>query len=147
MNRQWAGLLVIGAILMLARTTAARQTTAGAKDAGSSEIAGVPSAASQLKFLTEKLGLTGDQQEKIKPILAELHEATVSIVEDKDVSQDKQLEKVHALRLNADAKIRTILTEDQKKTLDQLEQEPHPELHGNLSGAILPQLVQKMLSA
>jgi len=27
------------------------------------------------------------------------------------------------------------LNDDQKKKLDQLEQEPHPELHGNLDGA------------
>jgi len=38
----------------------------------------------------------------------------------------------------ADKKIREILNDDQKKKLDQLEQEPHPELHGSLNGATPP---------
>jgi hypothetical protein len=38
-------------------------------------------------------------------------------------------------RYKADKQIREILSEDQKKKLDQYEQGPHPEMHGNLSGA------------
>jgi hypothetical protein len=38
-------------------------------------------------------------------------------------------------RYNADKQIREVLSEDQKKKLDQFEQEPHPEMHGNLRGA------------
>ena len=36
------------------------------------------------------------------------------------------------------SRIRDILNDDQKKKLDQLEQEPHPELHGNLHGETQP---------
>ena len=43
-----------------------------------------------------------------------------------------------ASREKADKKIREILNDDQKKKLDQLEQEPHSELHGNLNGATPP---------
>jgi hypothetical protein len=35
-------------------------------------------------------------------------------------------------RHKADRKIREIVNDDQKRKLDQLDQEPHPELHGNL---------------
>jgi hypothetical protein len=45
---------------------------------------------------------------------------------------------VRACREKADKKIREILNDDQKKKLDQLEQEPHPKLHGNLNGATPP---------
>ena len=41
------------------------------------------------------------------------------------------LGKVRACREKADKKIREILNDDQKKKLDQLEQEPHSGLHGN----------------
>ena len=34
--------------------------------------------------------------------------------------------------------LREILNDDQKKKLDQLEQQAHPELHGNLNGATPP---------
>ena len=43
-----------------------------------------------------------------------------------------------ACREKADKKIREILNDDQKKKLDQLEQQAHPELHGNLNGATPP---------
>ena len=37
---------------------------------------------------------------------------------------------VRACREKADKKMREILDDDQKKKLDELEQETHPELHG-----------------
>jgi hypothetical protein len=46
--------------------------------------------------------------------------------------------KVRPLRMNADKKIREILSDDQKKKLDQYLQGPHSEMHGNLSGATSP---------
>lgn len=38
-------------------------------------------------------------------------------------------------RYNAEERILAILTDDQEKKLDQYEQAPHSEMHGNLSGA------------
>ena len=94
----------------------------------------MPTVQGHLKVLTEKLALTGDQQAKIKPILQELHDATQKLVQDKSMSREERLENVRAWREKADKKIRKILNDDQKKKLDQLEQEPHPEMHGNLNG-------------
>jgi hypothetical protein len=37
-----------------------------------------------------------------------------------------------------DKKMREILSDDQKKKLDQYEQGPHPEVHGTLSGTPKP---------
>ncbi len=86
----------------------------------------------QLKVLTEKLSLTGDQQAKVKPILQDLHEATLKLVHDERLSYNERLDKVRPLRLNADKKIREILNDDQKNKLDQYEQGPHSEMHGDL---------------
>jgi Spy/CpxP family protein refolding chaperone len=96
---------------------------------------GVPTADDHLKVLTGRLDLTGDQQAKIKPILQKLYEATQKLVQDEGLSPDERLNKVRAWREKTDKKMREILNDDQKKKLDQLEQGPHPELHGNLSGA------------
>jgi len=132
-------LFAIGIMLMFALTTAAQQPATGAegptKGASAGEHAGVPTAEVQLKFLTAKLDLTGDQQEKIKPILQELHDATVKLVRDENMSREECLSKVRDSRYTADKKIRAILNDDQKKKLDQVEQEPHPELHGNVNDA------------
>jgi hypothetical protein len=46
---------------------------------------------------------------------------------------------VRACRYKADRKIREIVNDDQKRKLDQLDQEPPPVLHGNLNGATPPE--------
>ena len=131
-------LLAIGSTLMLALTTVAQQATTSADSptnrASPGPHAGVPTAEVQLKFLAAKLDLTGDQQEKIKPALQELHDATVKLVQDENMSREERLSKVRDSRYVADKKIRAILNDEQKQKLDQVEQEPHPELHGSVSG-------------
>ena len=131
--------LAIGTIFMFALTATAQQPTTSAdgptKSASSGEHAGVPTSEVQLKILTTKLDLTGDQQEKIKPILKELHSYTVKLVQDENISREERLSKIRDSRYAADKKIRTILNDDQKKKLDQVEQGPHPELHGDVQGS------------
>ena len=132
-------LLAIGTTLLFALATTAQQatTSASTKNPSAGAHAGVPPAEGQLTFLTAKLDLTGDQQEKIKPILQELHDTTVKLVQDQSISRDERLSKVRDSRYAADNKIRTLLNDDQKKKLDQVEQEPHPELHGDVKGSNL----------
>jgi hypothetical protein len=131
-------LLAIGATLMIALTTFAQQTPTGADDqaksASGGEHASVPTAEAQLKFLAANLSLTSNQQDMIKPILRELHESTVKLVQDENMPHEERLSKIRNSRYAADKKIRTLLNDDQKKKLDQLEEEPHPELHGAISG-------------
>jgi Spy/CpxP family protein refolding chaperone len=128
-------LLAIGTILLTALATTAQQPATSASTKSSGEGAGVPTAEGQLTFLAAKLDLTSDQQEKIKPVLQALHDTTVTLVQDENMSREERQSKVRDSRFTADKKIRAILNDDQKKKLDQLEQEPHPELHGNVSGA------------
>ena len=123
-------LLAMGTILMLALTTVAQQTTTS-NGAHGATGGGVPTVQKHLKLLTEKLDLTGDQQAKIKPILQELHDGTQKVIQDESMSREERLGKVRACREKADKEIREILNDDQKKKLDQLEHEPHSELHGN----------------
>jgi Spy/CpxP family protein refolding chaperone len=122
-------LLAIGTMLMLALITVAQQTATTSDAHGGSS--GVPTVERHLKLLTEKLDLTVDQQAKIKPILKELHDATQKLMQDESLSREERLDKVKPLREKADKKIREILSDDQKKKLDQLEQEPHSGLHAN----------------
>ena len=95
----------------------------------------VPIVGQMLKVLTEKLDLTGDQQAKIKPILEELRDATQKLVQDKSLSREERLAKVRPQRYKADKLMREVLSDDQKKKLDQYLHGPHGEMHGDLSGA------------
>lgn len=120
-------LITVGTIVMFAMTAVAQQTAAKTAD-------GVPTVEVQLKVLTEKLDLTGDQQARITPILQELHDATEKLVQDKSLSREECLAKIRPQRYKADKQIREILSDGQKKKLDQYLQGPHPEMHGDLHG-------------
>jgi hypothetical protein len=106
-------------------------TVAGAQDSP-------PSVEEQLKVLNEKLDLTAGQQAKIKPILQHLHDATENIIQDHTLSHEERLAKVRPERRMADKKMREILSDEQKKKLDQYEKGPHQEMHGTLSGTPKP---------
>jgi DNA-binding transcriptional ArsR family regulator len=115
-------LAIASMLLMVALTTVAQQPSEPAIEA-------------HLKVLTEKLGLTKEQQAKTRPILQEMSDAEQKIKRDDNLSHKERLEKVRPLREEADKKLRKILNDDQKVKLDQLEHQPHPELHDNLSSA------------
>jgi Spy/CpxP family protein refolding chaperone len=130
-----------GAILIFALNMPAQQTATAPDSADKGEQGqpsmqdSVPTADEQLKVLTSKLDLTDDQQARIKPILQGVHDATVKISQDQSLSRDERLARVRPIRYKAHDQISAILNDEQKKKLERYMQGPHPEMHGNLSGA------------
>lgn len=126
-----AGLLTIGTIILAALAMLAQQTSTqpAAKDAGN-----FPTVDAQMKVLIQKLDLTAEQQSKIRPIMQELHDYSVKLMQDPSLSQQERLDKVRPRRMEAGKKVREFLTEDQKTKLDAYLQGPHKEMHGDLSG-------------
>ena len=102
------------------------------------ENSGVPTVEGHLKMLTEKLDLTEDQQTKVRPILQEMHGAMQKLMQNKNMSGEERTSKLRACHLKADKKMLEILNDDQEKKLDQLEQDAHMDLHGNVNGAPPP---------
>lgn len=130
-------LLPLGVMLMAALSVPAQQTatgSAGTDEHSQNSAQSVPAVEQHLKVLSEKLDLTSDQQAKAKPILQELHDGSMKLAEDDSLTREERLDKVRPLREKADKQLREILTDEQKKKLDQLEQGPHPELHGSIHG-------------
>jgi len=127
-------LFAIGSMLMFAPAILAQQTATepGRPLQGAVQASDLPDVGNQLKVLTEKLDLTAEQQPKVKTILQELHDATQKIMQDKSISRDQLLDKVRPLRMKANNQLREILSDDQKKKLDQYLQGPHPDMHGTL---------------
>jgi hypothetical protein len=120
----------IVANVVLAQQSAAKPET--------EEQDSLPRVEEQLKVLNEKLGLTAKQQAKVNPILQQLHDATEHVMRDQTLSREERLAKVRPQRQMADKKVRTILNDEQRKKLDQYEQGPHHEVHGNVSGRPKP---------
>lgn len=86
----------------------------------------------------EKLALTAGQRAKIKPILQHLHDVTENVIEDHTLSHEERLARVRPQRQMADKRMREILSDEQKKKLDQYEKGPDQEMHGTLSGTPKP---------
>jgi hypothetical protein len=131
--------LAVGSMLLIVPGMLAQQTAPTGEPAkGAAQGVVLPDVGDQLKVLTQKLDLSVDQLPKVKTILQELHDASLKLMQGESTSHEKLLSKVRPLRMNADKKIREILSDDQKKKLDQYLQGPHAEMHGNLSGATPP---------
>ena len=132
-------LVAIGSMLLIAPGMLAQQTAPTGEPAkGAAQGVVLPDVGDQLKVLTRKLDLSVNQQPKVKSILQELYDASLKLMQDESASREELLSRVRPLRMNADKKIREILSDDQKKKLDQYLQGPHSEMHGNLSGTTPP---------
>jgi Spy/CpxP family protein refolding chaperone len=124
-------LVAVGSMLMLAMGLVAQQST-GKPDGPDSGAAGVEQ---HLKMLSEKLDLSSEQQAKARPILQEMHDAHQKIAQDTSLSPEQRREKMRPSFSKADKKMREILTDEQKKKLDQMEQDAHMDVHGHANPA------------
>jgi Spy/CpxP family protein refolding chaperone len=131
-NKHSFCLITAGTLLAAALTVSAQPAVTGNGDGQNQATAqgGAPAIEQQMKLLTERLELTGDQQAKIKPIVQEMDDTVHKIMQDESMSRYERQDRAKALRFRADREIRKLLSDDQKQKLDQLESESHPELHG-----------------
>jgi len=120
-------LFAIGSMLLFALAVLAHQTGTAQNAHGH----GMPSVDDHLKMLSEKLDLTSDQQMKIRPILQELQDSAQKLMQDQSLSQEERRAQHKAQMKVADRKARAFLNDDQKKKLDALEEESHPDAHAN----------------
>jgi Spy/CpxP family protein refolding chaperone len=120
----------IGTLLLFAVPASPQQPAA--EVAAVTDVDGIPTVQSQMKLFSARLDLNEDQQARVQTILQDLHDATAKSVHDESVSSAERTASIHAERMRADKRIRDVLTDEQRKKLDQVEQEPHPELHGNI---------------
>ena len=126
-------LLAIGTVVMFALIAGAQQNSTASGSAEKQTPAtqsSMPPVERHLKVLSEKLNLTPDQEDRVRPILQEMHDAMGKAEQDQSLSDDERNAQKHAAFMKADGEIRPILTDDQKKTLDQMEQEMHPGEQG-----------------
>lgn len=77
----------------------------------------------QLQMLTKRLKLNTDQQEKIKTILTDRATQMGSIRNDSSLQPDDRREKMRTLMTDTNSKVEAVLTDKQKKTYKEMEQE------------------------
>jgi Spy/CpxP family protein refolding chaperone len=81
-----------------------------------------PSAEEQTARLTKALNLTEEQQAKVKAILEEQHTQMSKLREDSSTAPQDRFAKMRELREKAHSQIKDVLTDDQKKKFEEMEQ-------------------------
>lgn len=124
-------LLAVAAVLAFAFGAGAQQSTT-APDAHALAVAPVDQ---HLKALSEKFSLTAEQQEKARPILQEMHDGSQKLEDDQSLTPEQKHQGMMPVFMKADKALREILTEDQKKKLDEMEAQMHGGAHGAAHGS------------
>ena len=83
-----------------------------------------------IEQLTDRLKLTPDQVEKIKPILADQQTQMGALRGDTSLSQDDRMAKMMKVRTDTDGKINAILTDDQKAEYKKMNDEMRARMGG-----------------
>jgi hypothetical protein len=113
-----AALAVFAELAVLAPVIAQQDANASTKHAMT-----LPSVDQHVKLLSERLELTADQQEKARPIIAEMQEALQKTMDDKSLTPEDAHAQMHSAFMKADKEMRAFLTDEQKTKLDEMERE------------------------
>jgi periplasmic protein CpxP/Spy len=98
----------------------------------------MPNIDNQVKMLADQLTLTSDQQSKVRVILVDQHEQAMGLVKDNGLSREDKLAKIHSLREGTIAKVRQILTAEQKPKFDQMIQQQDERIRQEQGGSNTP---------
>jgi hypothetical protein len=128
-------LLAVATVLTFALGATAQQSTTR-PDAHGVAVAPVDQ---HLKVLSEKLSLTTDQQDKVRPILQEMHDDSQKIAADDSLTPEQRQAAMGPVFMKADKAVREFLSDDQKKKLDEMEAQMHDGAHGPHGTAAPPQ--------
>jgi periplasmic protein CpxP/Spy len=129
--------IVLAAASLLAFTAFAQQSNPPAQSGGDQSQGprrGMASVDDQLKMMSERLSLTADQQAKIKPILEDRSQQIQALMKDDTLSQDDRRTKARGIQEASASKIRDVLTDDQKKKFDEMQQEMRDRMRQRQSG-------------
>jgi periplasmic protein CpxP/Spy len=78
---------------------------------------------SRLEWLTQRLNLTQDEQNKLKPILDDEAKQVRAVRDDTSLSPDQRRARIQQIRKSTRPQIEAVLTPDQQKKFDQLKEE------------------------
>jgi Spy/CpxP family protein refolding chaperone len=88
-----------------------------------------------VKELTTKLNLTADQQTKVKAILEEHNQQMQAMMKDDSGSKEDRHAKMKSMHDSVHAKVREVLTDEQKPKFDAMVKDMENNMHGHGKGA------------
>ena len=77
----------------------------------------------QVTHMAKKLNLTADQKSQLLPILTAQRDQMESLRSDSSLSREDRHAKMQTIHADSETKIRAVLTDQQKQTYDQMQQQ------------------------
>jgi Spy/CpxP family protein refolding chaperone len=84
-----------------------------------------------VKELSTKLNLTADQQARVKTIMEEHHQQMEAMMKDGALSQEDKDAKMRSMHDSVHAKVREVLTDDQKPKFDAMVKDMEDHMHSH----------------
>ena len=99
--------------------------TAAAQDSGDDSPGArkLPTPEEVVGKLDSKLSLSDDQKTKITPIIADRQQQMRAVATDSSMRRFQKARKMKSIYQDSDKKIKAVLTDDQKKKYEEIEQE------------------------
>ncbi len=91
----------------------------------------MPTVDDQVKHMTSKLGLSDEQQAKLKPILEDQRKQMEQIHNDSSLSRQDRFSKMGEIRNSTDTQIKAMLNEEQQKKFDKMREERQSHMRWN----------------
>jgi len=88
-----------------------------------------------VKELSTKLNLTADQQTKVKAILEEHQQQMQAMMKDDSMSKEDKHAKMKSMHDSIHAKVREVLTDEQKPKFDAMVKDMENNMHGHDKGS------------
>lgn len=126
------------ALLILALLVPAGLFAQGSDNSGGGQMGGqmggprhMPTVDDQLNEMSKKLDLTDAQKPQVKAILQDQHDQMKQLRENSSGSRQDNMAKMREIHDASAAKIRALLTDEQKAKFDKMEEEHHNHMrHG-----------------
>jgi protein CpxP len=83
----------------------------------------------RMEMLSQRLNLTADQQAKLLPIMSERRQQMRAIFQDSSLSKEDRVAKLKAVRNESNGKIEALLTDEQRQSYEQLQQQMRQRAH------------------
>jgi len=122
------------AMAALAQQNPPAQPSGDQKQGGHGHM-GMGNVDDHVKELSTKLNLTADQQTKVKTILEEHHQQIQAMMKDDSMSKEDKHAKMMSMHDSVHAKVRDILTDEQKPKFDAMVKDMENNMHGRDKGS------------
>jgi protein CpxP len=117
--------IMTGGIALGQTTSPAQQPARQAAPQPGGSVRAMPSAVRQLSMLTRMLDLSPDQQNQLRPILADRQQRLQAISQDESLTARDRLAKSQSVRQDSNAKIEAVLNDQQKQDFQKMVKHEH----------------------